>query len=247
VAIIPKSLYPNVPKLPGVPQLRRSLQFPAAPPPIIGAALALGRLAQAFFSKPEWAIYKQAPVAAQVSDDGVETVTVAAERQPVVKPDSFLEFGYRIEYSVSDYPVQDGAFNSYDKVANPFEAFVRMSKGGSKQERKAFLDSIEAIQGTLDRYDILTPEKTYIGVNVLRYELARRGNRAAYFFTEVDLYFREIRTATAVYGTVSTLPPSVIVAAKNVDAQIVQNIGNVQAQQVGDLTPEALGIPEPGL
>lgn len=247
MALIPKALYPNVPKLPGVPQLIRSAQFPAAPPPVFGAALALGRLWQALFSQPEWAIYKQAPVMPAVDDDGVETITVVADRQPVVKPDSFLEFAYRNEYSISDYPVQDGGFASYDKVANPFETSLRMAKGGSKQERKAFLDSIDAILGTLDLYDILTPEKTYIGVNVLRYEIARRGNRAAYFFTEVDLYFREIRTVTATYGSTSTAEPSLITLAKNVDATLVKNIGTVQAQLAETLTPEALGIPTPSL
>lgn len=238
MAIIPKALYPNVPKLPGVPQLARSLQFPAGPPPILGAGLALGRLWQALFSQPEWAIYLQPKQAPEVNDDGVETVTVVADRQPVVKPDSFLEFGYRNEFSVSDYPVQDGGFVSYDKVANPYEAVVRMSKGGTKQERKKFLDSIEAIIDTVDLYDILTPEKTYIGVNVLRYELARRGNRAAFFFTEVDLYFREIRTVTATYSNTAVTTEN----AQNPSAAPVSNAGTVQGQPT-TAAPADVGIP----
>lgn len=242
MALIPKALYPNVPKLPGVPQLRRSPQFPAGPPPVLGLALALGRLWQALFSQPEWAIYKQAEQTPEVNDDGVETVTVVADRQAVVKPDSFLEFGYRNEYSVSDYPLQEGGFASYDKVANPYEVVLRMSKGGSKQERKKFLDALDAIVGTLDLYDILTPEKTFIGVNVLRYEIARRGNRAAYFFTEVDLYFREIRTVTATYSNTAVITEN----AQNPSAAPVTNVGTVQGQPTTAAPADVGIIPEGG-
>lgn len=237
MAFIPKPQFPNVPKLPGVPQLLRSPQFPPGPPPVVGAVIAIGRLWQSLFTQPLWAIYKQAEVEPQETDEGVEQVTVVADREPVVVPDSFLTFGIRNEYSVSDYPVQRGAFMSYNKVANPYEPFVRMSKGGSLQERKAFLDSLDAIVGTLDLYDILTPEKTYLGVNVLRYELVREGAKGAYFFSAVDLYFREIRQVESVYTTSSADTAN----AQQSSAQPVQNVGTVPAQTNAS-TPEAVGI-----
>lgn len=228
MAIIPKLPFPNVPKLPGVPQLARSNLFPAAPAPIIALGLALGKLWQSIFAQPQWAIYKANPPQTKDADDGLETVTVVGSRSPVVKPDSFGEFGYRNEWSVSDYPVQDGKFYSYDKVANPFEISIRMYKGGTKEARKKFLDSIEAIAGTLLLYDIVTPEKTYLNVNVTRFEVARRGAGGAYFLSEVDLFFREIRSVTATYSTTSTTTQN----AQNPSADPVVNTGTVQAQPV---------------
>lgn len=236
MALIPKPPFPNVPKLPGVPQLPRSPIFPAAPPRVVSAVIALGRLWQALFTQPVWGIFKHEREQ-PATEDGIETVTVVGERTPVVVPDSFLEFGYRNEFSVSDYPVQDGGFASYDKVANPYEAFVRMSKGGSQQDRKAFLDQIDAIVGTLDFYDIITPEKTYLKVNVLRHEISRRGNRGAFFFTEVDLYFREIREVVATYSTTAANTPN----AKEPSAEPVSNVGTVQGQPT-TATPESVGI-----
>lgn len=244
---IPKPPFPNVPKLPGVPQLNRSATFPPAPPPVLGTALALGRLWQALFVQPLWAIYQQAQAEPETNDDGVETVTVVADRQPVVVPDSFLTFAYRKESNIATYPIQNGGFVNYDKVANPFETFVRMSKGGSLQDRKQFLDSLDAIVDTTDLYDILTPEKTYIGVNVLRYELVREGVRGAYFFAEVDLYFQEIRQVAPQYTNTSLTSPSQIPSAQNPEADNAQNIGTVQAQQARTLTPESLGITPPEL
>ena len=238
---IPKPQFPNVPKLPGVPQLLRNPQFPPGPPPILNAVLAVGRLWQALFTQPLWAIYKQAEEQPTETDEGVEGVTVTADREPVVVPDSFLTFGVRNEWTVSDYPVQRGAFMNYNKVANPFETVVRMSKGGSLQQRKAFLDSLDAIAGTLDLYDILTPEKTYLGVNVLRYEIARQGAKGAYFFSEVDVYFREIRQVTATYTTSAADTAN----AQDPSALPVNNTGTVQPQTT-PLTPDTAGIADEG-
>jgi hypothetical protein len=234
--------FPNVPKLPGVPQLIRSPNFPAAPPRIVSAIVAVGRLWQALFSQPKWAIYKQQPPQPSVDANGVETITVVADRKPVVVPDTFLAFNYRNESSLSSYPVQNGGFMNYDKVANPFESMVRMSKGGSDSERKKFIDSIDAIIDTLDLYDILTPEKTYLGVNVTRLEIAREGNRGAAFFSEVNLYFQEIREVTAVYSTTSTATEN----AKDPSARPVQNNGAIQGQTT-TATPESVAIPPKGL
>lgn len=229
MAIIPKPQFPNVPKLPGVPQLLRSNSFPASPGPLIGGVVAVGRLLQALFAQPTWGIYKQLPPAGNISVTiGGVTVnsTPAPARgniQPVVTPDNVLDFGYRNDYETSDYPVQDGGFFSYNKVANPYEASVRMSKGGSVQDRQKFLSQIESILGTTDLYYILTPERTYKNVNPMRFELTRRGAGGAYFLTEVDLFFREIRSVTAQYTTTAVATTN----AQQPSAQGVTNAGSV--------------------
>lgn len=235
MALIPKPQFPNVPKLPGVPQLSRSLQFPAAPAAGVGLGLALGRLWQAVFAQPQWAIYKaNKPVKASEAD-ALPTVTIVAQRTPVVVPDSFGEFSYRNEWAVSDFPVQDGAFASYNKVAQPYEIVLRLYKGGSKEARKRFLDSIEKIAGTIEFYDILTPERTYLNVNVTRFEVMRRGEKGAYFLSEVDVYFREIREVSATYTNTASTTEN----AQDPSAASVLNNGVVQAQS---FTP-SIGVP----
>lgn len=237
MALIPKPPFPNVPRLPGVPQLPRSPAFPPAPAPILALGLALGRLWQSIFAQPQWAIYKSnTPDAQDTGDTGLGTVTVTSDRVAVVKPDSFGEFQYRNEWSVADVPLQDGDFASFNKVAQPFEIMVRMYKGGTKEARQRFIDSIIAIAGDLQLYDIVTPEKVYLNVNVTRWEQARRGPRGANFLSEVDLYFREIRSVTATYTTTAVVTQN----AQNPSAEPVVNTGIVQAQPT-DVLPEDVG------
>ncbi len=234
MSIISKPEFPNVPSLPGVPQLLRSVNFPAAPPPQLNAAIAAINLVRLFTTKPKWAVYKHEKPSVAATPDGLDEVVVIAKRTAVVVPDSFLTFGYRNEYEVSDYPVQEGAFASYNKVANPFESTVRMTKGGSVQDRQNFLKQIEDIIGSLDTYDIVTPERTYLNVNPIRFELNREGAQGAYFFAEADLYFREIREVTATYTTTSLVTQN----AKNFSAKPVTNLGTVYG-----LTPSASVVP----
>lgn len=225
MAVIPKSPFPNVPKLPGVPQIARSAQFPASIPPALGTAVAAARLLRAFFAKPKWGVFKN-PVPLSAPDaNGIQTATIRDKLIAVVTPDNIREFGSRNEYSVSDYPVQSGGFTSYNKVASPFELTVRMTKGGTETARKNFLEQIEAIVGTTDLYQIITPEKVYPNCNVVGYELTRRGAEGAYFLSEVDLYFREIRQTTAQYTNTATSTQN----AKNPSAVGSSNVGTVQA------------------
>lgn len=221
MAFIPKALFPNVPKLPGVPQLRRSLQFPAGPPPVLGVAVALGRLWQAIFSQPTWGIY-------DTDDTNTEenTVTVTGNLKPVVQPDSFRKFEYRQEWSVTSAPVQEGGFVNYNKVNNPFELTLRMIKTGSKSDRAKFLQSIDAIGGTTKLYKILTPERTYFSCNVTGYRIVREEARGAYFLSEVEISFIEIRTTQAEYTATSIATQN----AKTDSAKPVENQGAVNGQ-----------------
>lgn len=206
MALIPKPPFPNVPKLPGVPQLARSGLFPPGPPPILNVPISIARLFQILNAKPTWGVFDNAG-------------------NQVVFPDSVLDFGFRQESTVANFPVQDGRFASYDKVATPFEASVRMMKAGSLQERTQFLDSVARVQASLDRFTILTPEKSYINANVSRYELTRRGAQGAYMISEIDLFFVEVKEVAAVYENTAYNTQN----SQTASARPPNNLGAVQS------------------
>lgn len=229
--------FPNVPNLPGVPQVARAANGALnAALPVLATAAAVGALWRALFVSPKWGIYKQVP---PVSKDasGLDTVTVTAKLQPVITPDSILDFGYHNEYEISDYPLEEGSFTNYNKVANPYEASVRMAKGGSESDRRAFLTQIDTVLASLDLFYILTPEKTYVNVNLYRQEMTRRGAGGAFYLSEVDLYFKEVRTSTPQYTNTSTGTQN----AQDPSAQPVDNVGSV-AGDTPAVEPDLTGV-----
>lgn len=110
----------------------------------------------------------------------------------VVQPDSVVTLDYRKEYSISDYPVEQGAFASYDKVETPYEVTVRMTKGGSLSDRQAFLASIDAIKGDTNLYSIATPEVTLANGNITSVDYSRRADKGVGLIT-VEIRVIEIR------------------------------------------------------
>jgi hypothetical protein len=213
--------------IPGIPQLPPSAATPVAA--TIASEAITGALWQASKMPPAWGVF---------DDDGNQ----------VVFPDSVLEFSHRQEYEISNFPVQDGAFASYNKVIRPFEISLRFSKGGTLDDRAQFLSDIDDLAQSTDLYTVITPERIYDNVNLERYEVTRRGAQGAYFLTEVDLYFIEVIQVTAQFTTTALgLPyyqpgePLVLQYAQSPAAFPISNVGSVnpltptpQQLQMGD-------------
>jgi hypothetical protein len=92
---------------------------------------------------------------------------------PVVVADTVTTFGYQQDWAVSDYPIEGGGFESYDKVNTPFRVNIEFASGGSLANREALLASVAAIGDTLTLYEAVTPEAVYISVNVEHYAYKR--------------------------------------------------------------------------
>lgn len=166
--------FPNVPNVPGVPPVPRG-------PGATGAAITL--LVNDLISllglslDPQWGIFL----------DG----------EPVVIAETVGEFGYRQDWVVANYPLERGAFESYDKVSMPFESHVQFASGGSAEARAALLASIANIAGDTELYDVATPERVYTSVNVVSYDYRRRSDRGLGMII-VDVKVMEVRvTATS--------------------------------------------------
>jgi len=140
---------------------------------------------------------------------------------PVVIADTITEFGYQQDWSISDYPVERGGFESYDKVNSPFRVRIRFVSGGDEQNRQTLLDSIAAIGDTTDVYDVVTPTAFYSSLNVEHYDY-RRTSRNGLGLLIVDVHFLEIREDQS-NGFQNPVSPSGFAA---------QPTGNVQAQDV---------------
>lgn len=118
----------------------------------------------------------------------------------VLEPDSFVGMDFMNNWQVSDYPVEQGSFASYNKVATPYGATVSVAKGGSQTDRNAFLEQLDIIADSLAPYSIVTPEKTYINATIERYDYERRTrNGAGMIFAHIRL--KEIRNTAQIQYT----------------------------------------------
>jgi hypothetical protein len=199
---------PNVPNVLGVPPL--SSYAPGGIPTLL-VADAIQFVLSLF--APQWGIFLSG--------------------SPVILADNVVDFSYKQEWTVSDYPVEQGGFLSYDKVAVPYDARVRFSAGGSAADRQAFLNSIEAVADTLELFDVVTPERVYNSANIFHYDY-RRASRNGVGLIIVDIWLVEIRTtATAAFSNTNQPSGASPVAGGQVQAKAPTNaeaatIGAVQ-------------------
>lgn len=219
--IIPKLPFPLVPDLPGVPLLART-----ANQAIINATTVIN-IARAFRTQAPADVLFHAAKAAPVW--GV----FDANGNRVIDADNVMSFDYRGEYSVSNFPVQNEAFASYNKVRHPFDTAIRMTKGKTQAERTTFLNQCQAVADSLDLFTILTPEKPYLGCNVTRMEMYRKEVKGA-FFVEVELVFTQIQQVDAQYN-INGVQATSTANARMPPAVPPINQGNVQVFPLKDL------------
>lgn len=107
---------------------------------------------------------------------------------------NFLDLDYRAHFSISNYPVEQGAFQSYNKVQEPYDVVVTVTAGGTIANRAALLDQVQAIIGTTDLYTVLMPEGTLVGLNPTSYSYSRRHDHGLGLLM-VSIVFQQVRPA----------------------------------------------------
>ena len=111
---------------------------------------------------------------------------------PVIVADNVASMEFRSEWLISDFPVESGAFQSYDKVFVPYHVRFRFTAGGSEADRSALLQSIAAIAGDLNLYDAASPEAIYLNCNVTHYDYRRTAVNGVGLL-QVDVWLEEVR------------------------------------------------------
>jgi hypothetical protein len=211
-------IYPDVPDVPGVPPLLRNPLIPSIVPipPLIADGL---DVLSSSLSNGQWGIFL----------DG----------ENVVAADNVVSFGYSQKWSLSTYTVEQGGFETYDKVNNPFSIRLRFSCGGSESRRQSFIESIDAIAGTTDLYDVVTPEKTWQNLNIEGYDIIERRSDQGVGLIVIDVQALEIRqTGTSAFISTTTTP---LTATKTPGGASTVNGGTVQPAALDPSQLAALG------
>jgi hypothetical protein len=145
----------------------------------------------------------------------------------VVSADTVVSLDYKQEWVIADYPLERGAFETYDKVAMPYDARVRFVAGGSDSNKAALLASVAAIAGDYNLYDVVTPERTYTSCNVRHYDYHRTATKGLGMIT-IDVWLLQVRVANGNVAN-STMSPS---GATQVNGGSVQAVAPTSTQSV---------------
>lgn len=121
--------------------------------------------------------------------------------EAAVIADNVLSFEFKQDFRTSNFPVEQGAFETYNKVQVPYDVRLQFSTGGSVAARQELIQSVDAIIGSTDLFDAVTPEKVYQSVNPVHQSIRRTSHNGAGLLV-IDVYCEQIRvTATQQFAT----------------------------------------------
>ncbi len=141
---------------------------------------------------------------------------------------STARFSYRQDWTIADYPIEQGGFQSYDKVQLPFDVRAKFVNSGDRSQRQVFINTVEAMCNSLLLFDLITPEKVYLSLSASHMDFDREAVKGATML-QIDVWFVQIReTATALFS--NTLQP--------MEAGL-KSAGNVQTQVPGQSVSSA--------
>lgn len=211
--------FPSVPAYPGVPELVRPVQqFIGENVPL---SIALGTiesfLITALQQAPKWGIYTT--TGRRLGVDSTDTSTgggiinslisqAVGGGPPVLTTPGFE---YQRENRISDFPVEEGGFATYNKVQLPASVVLTISLEGSVGARAAFLAAIEDACNSTDTFDVFTPEAVYHNQNLVRYTYSRKPQRGLTLLI-LEVYLEEVRqvTASLTQVIVEPIPPEAV-------------------------------------
>ena len=154
--------------------------------------------------------------------------------QPAIVPDSIIGVDFKRDWHIADYPIEDGGFESYNKVRLPYDSRITMVKGGTSADRNAFLAQLEAAAKSLNLYTVMTPEVQYENANIVHFDYTRRSTNGATLLT-VSVWLQEVRVEASTTFT-NTASPS---AADQVVTGAVQ-AAQATAKEVTNFATRAL-------
>lgn len=142
---------------------------------------------------------------------------------PVLIGSNVVGLDYHRSSTISTFPVENGVYESYNKVEVPYVVRIVFTKGGTVAEKTKFLDACERARAGLETYSVATPEFTYLKMNVTTLSYDRTAAKGAGLMI-VEVTLQHVRSFAAAAFT---------------DTKTDAGAGDVNAGPVQAATPTA--------
>lgn len=204
-----KSLYPHVPQVAGVPALLRA-----------GAQI-FDTLTLGFLGAGEL-------VNQIIGSEPVRWGVFDSTGKAIAQYDSVASMDYRSDSRVSDYPIENGSFASFNKVDQPFTISVLLRCAGDDTRRNTFQNDLRDARASLTLYTVIVPDGTFTNCNLVALDWQRTTERGA---NVINAYceFQEIRqrgtTAFSQTQDPSGASPTEIGQVQAIDDSVIDTSG----------------------
>lgn len=175
----------------------------------------LGKLYDFFVVPPKWGIYLPGSSTKAIEVASVVAMDIAGSAD------------------VSDYPIEQGSFVSYNKVILPDVFQFRIAQDGQEASRTYFLDWLQRAKNGLDVFDVVCPEFVYPNATLIRYTIRRTAESGASMVT-ADCVFQQVREKPAKYSSSQTEKPENEESTPVVQVNPVPS-SSIQATDLGPL------------
>lgn len=119
---------------------------------------------------------------------------------PILLADNVVSLTHKNTSRISQAPVERGSFTSYNKVSDPANITLQLTKStGGATGRGIFLAQLEALQKTTLKFYVITPEYVYKNYNIRDIDQSRSAEDGATLL-KVNLHLEEIREVTPEYS-----------------------------------------------
>lgn len=126
---------------------------------------------------------------------------------PAVLADNVQSLEVSLDAQISDFPVENGGFASYNKVIRPFDVRIALTKGGSVEDRQTFAQQVQDAWQSLELFNVVTPEVVYLDVNVVGVRRLVESDRGVGLMM-LDVALRKVRQTGRLAFTSTAQPAS---------------------------------------
>jgi hypothetical protein len=223
--------FPIIPFAPGVPAIPR---LPGSIPAVVDLLVADVLSFLGITLAPQWGLFMNG--------------------FPAVIAESVVAFDYRKSYEIPTYPIEDGSFESYNKVERPFDVRLRFTMGGTVADRQAFEATVQEAIASTEFFEAVTPEVVYSSVNPIRMDYVRKASNGVGLLT-IDVFCEEVRvgasssfTSTSSGSTTSTVGSSPTSTQGTVKFRDTPSSASIVSPQSPSASPQInAGVVQPAL
>ena len=127
-----------------------------------------------------------------------------ATNLPVFDYDTFVDFKLQANVKVSDFPVEQGSFATYNKVNHPNKVKVKLAVTDTPARRHAFLITLDTVLKSTQLVNVVTQDATYLNVTLDTYSYERT-KVGGWGKVVAELSFLEVRQVTPQYTNVKNV------------------------------------------